>query len=455
MKWNNRINAFFLLAFFTMPGIRAQHIFHIQGCIKNLPFPKVYLSEVYAGRPKLIDSAVVNNGCFVLSENDTLHQGLYYLILNMQQNNFFQLILNREDLVLHSDFSNVQENMEIEQSTENKLLYDYIKQTLQGNRRINELGQKGTLSKTDETEVSMLNDKNAWLSQYIREKYPRTLLASLLKAELPVLYPQDLPEHERKHYLAAHFFDHVDLDNPGLARTNLLSSMMTQYLALFQNQGSSFGEQVENYALASDSMLNHVKDHPFIHDFFQKELADHFRYGDYDQVCAYIEEYFKKDACTSDSRTSSVKERLAAMKHASVGTKAPEINMPTFDGHSLKLSDIPSEYVLLVFWSTYCAHCVEVVPRIRQIYDHRKTDKLEVLAISMDMDEKSWKDFVQTKNLDWLNYCDLKGWEGEIPKTYNVQGTPTFILVNKDRTIIAKPVTLEALATKLKELNLF
>ena len=96
-----------------------------------------------------------------------------------------------------------------------------------------------------------------------------------------------------------------------------------------------------------------------------------------------------------------------------------------------------------------------MLPKVKQIYDHRNGNQLEVLAISVDTDEKEWKNFVKNGDYSWMNYCDLKGWDGEIPKSYNVQGTPTFILLNKDKTIISKPVTLEALAQKLKDMNLF
>ena len=297
---------------------------------------------------------------------------------------------------------------------------------------------------------------SGWLAEDIIKKYQGTLLAAILKAELPISYPANTSEYDIKEYSYVHCFDNIDLNNKALINTGILSTLMKNYIAHYENKAYSFSEQVENYAIAVDSLIIKTQGHTIINDLYIKELSYKFKYGDYDVICAYIEEYYNKhDACNTNSRTATAKERLAGMKHASVGKQAHEINMPTYDGKILKLSEINSDYMLIIFWSTNCYHCTQVIPKVKkQIYDHRNDNRLEILAISADTDEKQWKDFVKNENLNWINYCDLKGWESEITKNYNVQGTPTFILLNKDKTIISKPVTLETLESKLKELKI-
>jgi|GEM_PF-3509214 len=460
MSNNYKIFIFFLLSIFALFPVQAQRRIHVQGCIKGLPSSRVLLAEQYAGRAKIIDSVAVVNGCFDFSENDTLKQGLYYIILNEEHSAYFQLILSGQDVSLRSVYTALSDSMDIQQSFENKMLFDYIKQTQQSNRRVASLQQSGVqLTSDNQAEISYLKEKDARLAKDIIGQYPKTLLATILKAEQPIEAPAGLSQQEKDNYFWVHYFDNTDLDNTALIRTYIMSNMMVNYLAHYENKAYSFNEQVENYAIAIDSILDKTKGHTAMHDFYEKELADKYRYGDLDILCAYTEEYYskpKEESCESESAPlTTAKERLAAMKHATVGTKAPEIVMPTYDGKQTSLATISSDYVLIVFWSSYCYHCTQMLPKIKQIYDHRKNNNLEVLAVSMDTDEASWTDFVKAGGYSWLNYCDLNGWKGTIPKNFNVQGTPTYILLNKDRTIISKPATLELLAEKLKSLDLF
>ena len=192
-----------------------------------------------------------------------------------------------------------------------------------------------------------------------------------------------------------------------------------------------------------------------MHAFFIKELSDKFRYGNYDVVGAYITEYYISQDLCSNGKVSTARERMANLKHTSVGKPAPEIIMPAYDGTSTKMSDIRNDYLLIVFWSSYCFHCTQVLPKLKQVYDHRNGPGLEILAISTDTYQQDWQNFIKNENLTWINFCDLKGWDSNITKNYNVQGTPTYLLLNKEKMIIAKPATLEELLSKLKELNLF
>ena len=148
-----------------------------------------------------------------------------------------------------------------------------------------------------------------------------------------------------------------------------------------------------------------------------------------------------------------VSSRLNKLKNISIGKQAPEIQMPTYDGKSMGLKDINSDYLLLVFWSTSCSHCTEMLPELKQVYARKRGNSLEVLAISFDTDKKEWEDFVKKGNYSWLNYSDLKGWNSEIAKSYNIQGTPTYLLLDKGKTVIYKPATLEELVAKLRSLN--
>ena len=63
----------------------------------------------------------------------------------------------------------------------------------------------------------------------------------------------------------------------------------------------------------------------------------------------------------------------------------------------------------------------------------------EIYSISLDKNNKAWNEAIKKDNLLWKNHVsDLKGWESEAAKTYNIKSIPSNILIDKDGTIIAK-----------------
>ncbi|MEK6616891.1 MAG: thioredoxin family protein, partial [Bacteroidota bacterium] len=124
----------------------------------------------------------------------------------------------------------------------------------------------------------------------------------------------------------------------------------------------------------------------------------------------------------------------------------------------LNLYQLPTDYTLLLFWATWCPHCVQVVPEIKKAVEQYLNPKsqipnlksLMVVAVSLDTDKEQWQKFVTEKNLlSFINFSEYKGWQSEAVKKFNVYATPTMFLLDKDKKIIAKPETTEQLINNL------
>jgi thiol-disulfide isomerase/thioredoxin len=103
-----------------------------------------------------------------------------------------------------------------------------------------------------------------------------------------------------------------------------------------------------------------------------------------------------------------------------------------------------------VFWASWCPHCAEEVPKIKKAKEKFQNDHKEkamtTIFISLDNEEKPWKDFVQKNELSgFINVCEFKEWNGQIGKNYNVYAIPSMFLLDKSKKIIAKPENAEQL----------
>ena len=129
----------------------------------------------------------------------------------------------------------------------------------------------------------------------------------------------------------------------------------------------------------------------------------------------------------------------------------PDIDFVNNEGVELRLSDLKSEYVLLVFWGTWCPHCDALMPKIRDLYNEGLSrSKLDILAFAIDTSKTAFMETIQKNRYNWNNTTDLKGWESPVVTQFHIFATPTIFLLDKSRKIISRPTNFEQLLRKLK-----
>ncbi|CAN5245186.1 hypothetical protein BH09PSE2_BH09PSE2_25040 [soil metagenome] len=72
---------------------------------------------------------------------------------------------------------------------------------------------------------------------------------------------------------------------------------------------------------------------------------------------------------------------LAAPK---VGQPAPDFQVTTLDGKTVRLADFKGRVVVLNFWATWCAPCRQELPLLNAFYKLRTDVGLSVLAVSTE-----------------------------------------------------------------------
>jgi len=110
------------------------------------------------------------------------------------------------------------------------------------------------------------------------------------------------------------------------------------------------------------------------------------------------------------------------------GDAAPAFTITTDNGGSVSVPDFGGKLLVLNFWASWCPPCVQETPSLSQFTREFSNQGVVVLGVSVDRDEKAYRDFLRRYTPAFLTARDFKIHEdyGTLmyPETYiiNVQG---------------------------------
>src|SRR5436190_632961 len=76
------------------------------------------------------------------------------------------------------------------------------------------------------------------------------------------------------------------------------------------------------------------------------------------------------------------------------GDSAPEFSLTADNGRRVSLPNFGGKVLVLNFWATWCPPCVEETPSLSRFAAQMSKSGVVVLAISVDKDEKAYRDFL-------------------------------------------------------------
>src|ERR1700694_1684488 len=442
-----------------------QNSYEIKVTLKPFRNQYIYLGHYYGKQLPIIDSVKLNDrseGTF--RGNKKLGGGIYLIGYPDRSHNFEILIDKSQKFSIVADTASMA-TVHFQNSPENDQFKAYQKFMTANGKAIDSLYHlRSGASRADSLRINaQLEALNVKIRNYrsdIMARAPSSLLATLLKAMKEPEVPKNDPAAKKDslftyHYFKKHYWDGISFYDDRLARTPFFEARIDKY----------FEQLVYSSADSVNKELDYMLGYASINDEMQKFLLLKFvnrylnqKYMWEDAVFVHLfERYFsQKDYPWLTAQGKKIiSDRAYSLMANIMGTPAADIELTDTAGKKVHLYSVEAPYLLVVISAPTCSHCKELVPRLDSAYHaHWKRLGMKMFGLARETDGKKtdWMNFIHKHRLnDWVHVYYSKEEDAAriaagIPsyaQLYDVQSFPTLYLLDKDKKIIAKKLTLE------------
>jgi thioredoxin-like negative regulator of GroEL len=111
---------------------------------------------------------------------------------------------------------------------------------------------------------------------------------------------------------------------------------------------------------------------------------------------------------------------------------APRFEVSTLPRQQISLKQLAGRVVVMDFWATWCPPCCDSVPELKELTKKYPTEKLMLISVSADKDDRAWREFVAKKNMEWAQYRDA---DHSILDRFGIHSFPTYLVIDGDGII--------------------
>ncbi len=445
-----------LIAIFSLTS-NAQY--KIEGTIEAYLNKKLVLLEYFGDKHIFVDSTQTNGqGWFSFEMDEKDPAGLYSLAIGKTP--LFNLIYNHENVSLKFE-AGKSALPEFIFSIENLIYYDYLVQSQKYSRKAGQVVDilrfypetDSFYHYTEDYFQSLQLEFRAYSRRIIRE-YPGMYVTGIISSDKPVMIPEEMNWNEYIAFMQSHYLDETDFSDTSLLNSNVFTGKAIDYLGFYTLNNGNKELQEQVFIQAVDTILNKAIVNGKVYNFIMQYLIEGFDMYGFDHVISYIaENYEPAGTCVDEDRKSELEKRMENLRRLAVGNIAPDIIIEGILGNKTRLADINKDLTVIMFWASWCPHCNSMIPGLKELYHAPGLPEFEILAISIDTSASDYNMALSMNTTPWINYTEFKGWNSTAAEDYSIYATPTMFLLDRNRKILARPVSVYDLKIALGKLG--
>lgn len=137
------------------------------------------------------------------------------------------------------------------------------------------------------------------------------------------------------------------------------------------------------------------------------------------------------------------------------GFPAPDFELKTFEGETVKLSDLRGQAVLVNLWATWCPPCRAEMPAIEKVYNEYKDQGFVVLAVNMTYQD-TFSNIAPFLDEYGLTFPVLLDQSGDVGSAYQLRSLPSSYFIDREgiirEVVIGGPMAEALLRTRVEEI---
>ncbi len=441
--------------------------YEIPVSITGLRDSAIFLAYHFGDKQYITDTTILDaRGNGIFSGKEKLAHGIYMIVLPGKK--YFELLISDDQhFSLSCSYNDYFNTLRFTGSDENTAFVAYQKKWGSLQQRSSSNIKRLQSNKGNPDSVRILNEKQRILEsemkaylQIVSVENKGNLLGILVKSLIPIEIPEFTiaagthnPDSvrwlKRYNYNKDHFFDNTDLTDDRLIRTPILQARLD---AFFTNVVIQSADSINREI---DKIIQKCESNPKMFQFIAVYLFNHFRESEimgHDAVLVKIADDIylsgKADWISKDFK-NDLQRQVELLRHNLIGMKAENLVMDSYKGIYVSLYDIEKEFTIIYFWEPNCGFCKEYTPKLRDYYLKAKNEGVEVFAVCTISDKAEWSKYIEDNKLTWIN-----GWDPDRTSRfdyfYNVQSTPMLYILDKNKNIIAKKISVDDIPSFLE-----
>ncbi|MBK8609523.1 MAG: DUF4369 domain-containing protein [Chitinophagaceae bacterium] len=427
-----------------------------------------YLTYYMGNNFNIVDSAAIgNNGTAVFKGPVNLIPGIYAIFFPGKTIRTEFLVDKEQIISVSSDTSDIVNKTVVKGSKENILYEQYQKIAASKGKLIQK--ELNAFRSSTTLEDSLLHEKNYTtynneLNAYregIIKKQPNSMMAALLQAmKEPVVSSkisvtrQDSIDSYNEYKM--HYWDGISFMDDRIIRTPFfLKKMERYYREVISPDPDSIIKDIDYKLLLARSS-------PEMYKFLINWLTDEYinpKYMGQDAVFVHLFDKYHSKGLTSwlnEKQMEAISRRAYMLMANLIGIQAADLDMLNTEDKSANLYSLAADYTIVCFWDPNCGHCKEEIPRLDSIYRASwKQHNVKIFAVLTPENKANvkpeWTRFITDHNLgEWTHVYKTKEMEDadyaaqrpSFRQLYDITMTPTIYLLDKEKRIIGKKLTL-------------